>query len=115
MFFNRHLIHLMGFQNWENKSNGDLFNDNEASRISEDDKKAMELGTFKFEEIIMDGKGIHRTFETRKFLIPRQGQEPLHGAGLRGFRNAGGLEDRALGRQRHLFARFAAGADLGQG
>ncbi len=79
MFFNRHLIHLMGFQNWENKSNGDLFNDNEASRISEDDKKAMELGTFKFEEIIMDGKGIHRTFETRKFLIPRQGQEPLLG------------------------------------
>ena len=45
----------------------------------------------------------------------RPGLQPGHGQGLRQHRAVRGLEDRAQGRQRHLPARRAAGANLGLG
>ncbi len=79
LFFNRQLIELMGFKNWENKLNRDLMDETDALRVSADDIMTMEKGNFKLEENLMDGNGLIRTFETLKFIIPRQGQEPLLG------------------------------------
>ncbi len=79
LFFNRHLIDLMGFKDWENKLNSDIIDENEALRVSDDDIKAFEQGDYKFEETLMDGSGCYRIYETRKFVIPRQGQDPLLG------------------------------------
>ncbi len=79
LYFNRHLIDLLGFKNWENKSNNDLPAPDEALRISDDDKKAMELGKYTFEENMMDCQGNSRTFETHKFIIARQDQDPFLG------------------------------------
>jgi PAS domain S-box-containing protein len=69
LFFNRHLIEIMGFENWENKLDSDLITVDEAVRMSNDDKKAMESGVNKLEETMMDCNGNYRTFETIKFPI----------------------------------------------
>ncbi|MFZ4726585.1 MAG: PAS domain-containing sensor histidine kinase, partial [Paludibacter sp.] len=79
LYFNRQLIDLMGFKNWENTLNSDLLENNEAIRVSDDDKLAMELGIYSFEESMKDIEGHYRTFETHKFLIPREGKEPYLG------------------------------------
>ena len=50
----------------------------------------------------------------RRAGLRRQGQQPLHGQGLRRLRNVRRLEDRQGRRQRHLPSRLAAGANLGQ-
>jgi len=59
----------MGFENWENKLDSDLITVDEAVRMSNDDKKAMESGVNKLEETMMDCNGNYRTFETIKFPI----------------------------------------------
>jgi PAS domain S-box-containing protein len=79
LYFNRQLIDLMGFKNWENSLNSDLLENNEAIRVSDDDIKALEQGEYKFEETIIDCKGDYRTFETHKFIIKREGKEPYLG------------------------------------
>jgi PAS domain S-box-containing protein len=69
LFFNRYLIDMMGFENWGNKLNSDLITVDEAVRVSDDDKKAMESGVNKLEETMKDCNGNYRTFETIKFPI----------------------------------------------
>jgi PAS domain S-box-containing protein len=79
IYFNRHLIDLLGFKNWENKLNSDLLTADEALRISDDDKRAMEQEKYKLEETMMDCNGNYRIFETHKFIIARQDQDPFLG------------------------------------
>jgi PAS domain S-box-containing protein len=79
LYFNRQLIDLMGFNNWENKLNSELLIENEAIRVSDDDKKTLELGEYKYEETMKDRNGYTRTFETQKFIIRREGKEPFLG------------------------------------
>jgi len=69
IYFNNHLINLMGFNNWENKLNDELIPDNVAIKVNEDDRIALEGNIHSFTEEMKGADGVVRIFHTIKFPI----------------------------------------------
>jgi len=69
IYFNNHLINLMGFNNWENKLNDELIPDNVAIKVNEDDRIALEGSIHSFTEEMKGADGVVRIFHTIKFPI----------------------------------------------
>jgi PAS domain S-box-containing protein len=69
IYFNKFLVNLMGFKNWENKQNDEIVSRDLAQQFSEDDKKALEGNVHVFNETLRGADGIQRIFQTIKFPI----------------------------------------------
>lgn len=69
IYFNKYLNDFLGIIKPENKFNNELVPENVATRVSDDDKKALEKGLHELEETMKDCAGNYRTFATIKFPI----------------------------------------------
>lgn len=81
LFINRYMREQVGrpqTEDWEGKHNVDLFKQERADRLTEEDQKVLKDGPIDRVQVsIQDGK--HRTFRTHKFPIIREGRAPLIG------------------------------------
>jgi len=69
LFVNKYLQELLGLQNWDGKVTQDLIAGEMGRKMYADDVKALEQGTLKIQETMIDSLGVSRTFETIKFPI----------------------------------------------
>ena len=79
VYANHAMDEALGASKWIGLSVSEIFGDEEAARIFEDDRKTIQTGYQKIEEhsINLDWKVHH--YETQKFVIPIAGQKPMLG------------------------------------
>ena len=79
LFANKFLQDLFGWRAWEGKSTPELLPSEVASRMTEDDRKALAQGLLVIQETIVDVSGRERVFDTYKFPIYVEGNSVLLG------------------------------------
>ena len=81
LFVNRYMreqVPKPNREDWEGKSNVDLFQTERAKRLTEEDHKVLNEGPiYRVQESVRDG--VMKTFRTHKFPIIREGKSPLIG------------------------------------
>ena len=79
IFANNAIDAALGASKWIGKPLIEFFDAETAARIIEDDKKTLESGYQKIEESFPTLDGILHHYETQKFIIPVENQNPLLG------------------------------------
>ncbi|MDP3565244.1 MAG: PAS domain S-box protein [Methanoregula sp.] len=79
LFVNRHMAEVFGAQEWIGKSVGELFPDEAAEKMIEDDRQTLRDGYRKTIENLVEKNGEPKIFETYKFRIDRDNKSPLIG------------------------------------
>ena len=79
LFVNKYLQELLSLQNWDGKVTQDLIAGEMGRKMSADDVKALEQGTLKIQETMIDTLGVSRTFETIKFPIRNEEKTAILG------------------------------------
>jgi PAS domain S-box-containing protein len=79
LFVNRHMEEVFGAGEWVGRSVRDLFPEDVAEVMIEDDRRTLEEGSRRTVENLVDKNGDRRIFETSKFRIDRESKPPLIG------------------------------------
>lgn len=79
IFVNKYMDDELGASKWMGKTMLDIFPNDFGKKLVADDMRVMELGYEKIEESVPSIDGIFHYYETQKFLINRNDQEPLLG------------------------------------
>jgi len=79
LFVNKYLDKAIGASNWIGKNIFEVFPNKVGETLLADDLKVINEGYEKIEESITESDGKEHFFETRKFIIPREGQKPFIG------------------------------------
>ena len=79
LFVNKYLQELLSLQNWDGKVTQELIAGEMGRKMSADDVKALEQGTLKIQETMIDSLGVSRTFETIKFQIRNEEKTAILG------------------------------------
>ncbi len=77
IYLNNFYERYIGFKEWKNKTPKDIFDEDVANRIIENDRKAFYEGIKKHEEIIPNEEGTLKYFESYKFPIDNDDNEKL--------------------------------------
>ncbi|MCX6306692.1 MAG: PAS domain-containing protein [Bacteroidetes bacterium] len=79
IFINKNMDEVLGASEWLGLTPPEFFPGEFGEKLLTDDQKAMEAGFIKIEETVTGIDGEERNYETQKFIIPREGKEPLLG------------------------------------
>ncbi|MEN6519458.1 MAG: PAS domain S-box protein [Methanospirillum sp.] len=79
LFVNRHMEEIFGASGWVGRSVRDIFPEDAAEKMIEDDRRTLEEGCRTAIESLVDKNGDRRIFETHKFRIDRENKPPLIG------------------------------------
>ncbi|MEI7723574.1 MAG: LytS/YhcK type 5TM receptor domain-containing protein [Bacteroidota bacterium] len=79
IYVNKKIDEMLGASAWIGLTPPEFFPGGFGEKLLADDHHAMESGYVKVEENRPDLKGVMHFYETQKFIIPRQGKEPLLG------------------------------------
>jgi len=79
LFVNKYMDNAVGASKWLGKNMVEVFPNEFGEKLLADDFRVMKLGYEKIDESIMQFDGKVHSFETQKFIIPRQEQEPFLG------------------------------------
>ena len=79
LYVNEFLARLIGPRPWEHRTTAELFDAEQARRMTADDLRALREGHVLSVEEVAGADGRCRTYETRKFRIERPGQRPVIG------------------------------------
>jgi len=79
-FVNKYMDNAVGASAWLGKTMYDVFPNEFGKKLMADDLKLMKMGYQRIEESIIQPDGKVHHYETRKFVIPREGESPSLGA-----------------------------------
>ena len=79
IYANNAMNKALGSSDWVGKSLFEIYDNETASRITDDDQKTINTGYRSIEESFVNLDGTLHHYETQKFVIPRAGQESILG------------------------------------
>ena len=79
IYVSRNMDEVFGASSWLGRTPDEVFTDESGIRLTRDDLEALREGYAVVEETLSDRNGVRRLYETRKFIIPREGDLPLLG------------------------------------
>ena len=79
LYVNKFMENVLGASTWLGKDMLEIFPNEFGKKYLADDLRVMKQGYEKISESVMLSDGIWHDFETQKFAIPRQGEEPFLG------------------------------------
>ncbi|MGQ4911480.1 MAG: PAS domain-containing protein [Candidatus Thorarchaeota archaeon] len=79
LFVNDYMKSRRAQKAWEGKTPDQLFRENHAQRVQDEDREVIEKGPIEREQVFLDEERGHRTYHMYKFPIFREGKPPLIG------------------------------------
>ena len=79
IYVNKNMDETLGASSWLGLTPPEFYPGEFGEKLVAEDLKTMQSGFVKVEEMVPDLKGEIRFYETQKFIIPREGKEPLLG------------------------------------
>ncbi|MEH0018044.1 MAG: PAS domain S-box protein [Desulfobacter sp.] len=79
LYVNSQMTQVFGQKNWIGKTPLELFPEDVAANMVENDQKALKQGSIEVRQTVPDSEGNPRIYQTHKFRIDRLGKPPLLG------------------------------------